>query len=669
MDKKQGVKTEVLTLETVLNKGYQFSIPSYQRPYVWSDDDVLLLFNDIKDACFAGDQNYFIGTVLSSMLEQNTHKIYELIDGQQRTTTLMLIAIAFKTAGSKTLLADVIVYENKPRLQFAIREQVQNLLGSLAGLKSFEKPSDESIAQNDYLKQLDIALTVLTKEIAKLKQQSAKKFELLGKYIFSQVQWVNNVVPVQMDLNRLFATMNTTGIQLEQTDILKAKLLKRIKTHKSQYEAIWVSCEHMENYFERNVKKIFKNADWDNIHPKDLSTFNLSDLTLTEEPTKISGPGLSIAQLAEQIENQITPENTAIEKFESKELDELDELDIETVYCRSIIGFPLLLIHSYRVFLALNKQEDIIPRLHSDRLLEIFEPLINSNERTVKNFIEMLWQVRYQFDAWVVKWVEKDDNLDSHLALANVSRGLSKGKYYFNRTPKPLNDLVMLQSVRNFTGERSAQYWLTPFITLLIRGKVGCTEDKNTCQMLEHIDNRMSLALDSQKEASFQLAKWIKPKTKPWGEQVNYFNESHGIGFEHYWFQKLEYIIWKSLNNTTMSEKDRIKFEKYRITSKNSVEHVHPQQEEYDNRLAETPLNSFGNLVLLSPGENSSYSNQSVAKKKADFEAKPRFDSLKLRAIFRSKINFDEGWTEENIKTHKDSMLKLLTEHYEKHSE
>jgi uncharacterized protein with ParB-like and HNH nuclease domain len=66
-------------------------------------------------------QNYFIGTVLSSLLEQNTHKIYELIDGQQRTTTLMLIAIAFKTAGSKTLLTDVIVYENKPRLQFAIR--------------------------------------------------------------------------------------------------------------------------------------------------------------------------------------------------------------------------------------------------------------------------------------------------------------------------------------------------------------------------------------------------------------------------------------------------------------------------------------------------------------------------------------------------------------------
>lgn len=53
----------------------------------------------------------------------------------------------------------------------------------------------------------------------------------------------------------------------------------------------------------------------------------------------------------------------------------------------------------------------------------------------------------------------------------------------------------------------------------------------------------------------------------------------------------------------------------YRITSKNSVEHVHPQNEELDRSLADDLLHGFGNLVLLSPGENSSYSNQAVLKK------------------------------------------------------
>jgi hypothetical protein len=63
--------------------------------------------------------------------------------------------------------------------------------------------------------------------------------------------------------------------------------------------------------------------------------------------------------------------------------------------------------------------------------------------------------------------------------------------------------------------------------------------------------------------------------------------------------------------------KDNPRFKKYRITAKNSVEHVYPQQEEYQRYLDKEILDSFGNLVLLSPGENSAYSNQAVGKKKS----------------------------------------------------
>ncbi|EIE1178387.1 DUF262 domain-containing protein, partial [Vibrio cholerae] len=97
-----SVQTELLTLEKIYTDNYQFSIPSYQRPYVWSDDDVLLLFRDIKEACRLKEPNYFIGTILSSRIEQDGERIYELIDGQQRTTTLMLMTIAFKYAGIKS---------------------------------------------------------------------------------------------------------------------------------------------------------------------------------------------------------------------------------------------------------------------------------------------------------------------------------------------------------------------------------------------------------------------------------------------------------------------------------------------------------------------------------------------------------------------------------------
>ena len=73
-------------------------------------------------------------------------------------------------------------------------------------------------------------------------------------------------------------------------------------------------------------------------------------------------------------------------------------------------------------------------------------------------------------------------------------------------------------------------------------------------------------------------------------------------------------------------------------------------------------LNAFGNLVLLSPGENSSYSNQTVGKKQEDFKAKPVYDSLKLKQIFELKQN--DEWDKDKIKQHQKEMVDLLISHY-----
>ncbi|WIG83390.1 DUF262 domain-containing protein [Photobacterium damselae] len=654
-----SVQTELLTLEKIYTDNYQFSIPSYQRPYVWSDDDVLLLFRDIKEACRLKEPNYFIGTILSSRIEQDGERIYELIDGQQRTTTLMLMTIAFKYAGIKSDLAELAVYtssdgEDKPRLQFSIREQVQQLLGGLAGLKNYQVPSKETIADNAYLKQMGVALDVLTKEVEKLKSDDVVSAEAMGDYLYRQVQWVNNIVPTQMDLNRLFATMNTAGIQLEQADILKAKLFKHIHTDKAQYDAMWVACEHLENYFERNVRKVFPNADWYHIEPEHLASFD-AERFIAKDETIEALPGLSIAELASQVNASSIPDNTKQEKFEIEDLD-----DVETVNYRPIIKFPLLLIHAYRVYLALNDHNDIAPRFHSDRLLEIFEPLIHSDEQSVKQFIETLWQVRYQFDRWVVKWVERDDATESQLSLTYYSK--PAGKKYINRTEKELSDIVLLQSVRNFTGERSAQYWLTPFISGLIRSSIK--QESEALKLLENIDNKMSLSLDTQKEASFALAEGSEPNCQSWQSQSTYFAKSLGTSFEHYWFQKLEYLIWKKMkaSESSLSAEELNKFKKYRITSKNSVEHVHPQNDEYNSRLDCETLNSFGNLVLLSPGENSSYSNQDVDKKRIDFERKSHFDALKLREIFG--VKGQESWGKQQIDDHLTQMMAVFAQHY-----
>lgn len=649
------VHSQVLTLSEVEAKHLLFSIPSYQRPYVWPDEAVLKLFDDINNARKNNERHYFIGTVLTSVRRgKDGQEVYELIDGQQRTTTLMLIALAFRVVDDKSKIANIATFNNEPRLQFAIRDAVQQLMGSLAGLDKYVFPGYEAISTDPYLKRVFAALTVLKQRVHEL---SLDERTALADYLLNKVQWVNNIVPSLMDLNRLFATMNTAGVQLNQTDILKSKLLERVETEKALYDAIWVSCEHMENYFERNVRKVFPNAPWNDIDVNDLAIFSdkyfVKDTELAERVQ-----GVSIAELAAKLKAD-TGSEEGIQRGSEK-----NETEQQDVYCRSIIGFPLLLIHVYRIHRAISdincsNRSDVIPRVHADKLLETFEPLTNSTEEDVKQFIQLLWQVRYQFDRWVVKWVERADSDEEQLRLTSISRSQSSGTYYINRQQKDLSELVMLQSVRNFTGERSAQYWLTPFLAGLISQNV--TDEKSASLLLEQIDNQLSLThkSETQKTASFAQARGNKPATISWHSQLGYFDEPRGTRFEHYWFQKLEYVLWKGEQN-----RPDHKFNNYRITAKNSVEHVYPQNEEYKNTIETEYLHDFGNLVLLSPGENSSYSNQAVEKKLVDFKAKGYYDSLKLKVMFEL-LEAGQKWGSDQIIQHKQEVLVRLTSHYE----
>lgn len=644
-----GVNTDLLSLQEVHDSKLGFLIPSYQRPYVWNEEDAVKLFGDIKAAFDEQESVYFIGSALSARRDSEQHNVYELIDGQQRTTTLMLISIAFKAAEVPCALAQMAVLGKQSRLGFDIRESVSNLLGSFAGLSELPRPGDEEIKQDEYLKQLAANLEVLKQQVDNLKEEADFDLVAFSDFIYRKVVWVNNLVPVTMDLNRLFASMNTAGIQLEPVDLLKARLLKKIHSQKALYSKIWEACEHLENYFERNLRQLFTNANWNALEYKDLKQFStaFNEEDVAANQVRVS-TGKSVKALLDEVNAGDVPDNAQDPEVQ----DGTEEIDAETVYCRSIISFELLLIHALRIFSARKGWGDLEPRIKAGNLLACFDALVKQDESTVKDFIQLLWQVRYQFDTWVVKWVEHDDREDPHLRLTSISRSQSGS---INRTAKELNELVQLQAVRNFTGDRSAHYWLTALLSRLI-DQPDMSEEQVLAK-LEKLDNELSLTTETQKEASFKIAKGLRPDVCKWVDKEKYFAEPRGTRFEHYWFQKLEYLLWKQ------REKSDEKLQRYRITSKNSVEHVHPQNEEYKKLMALEALDAFGNLVLLSPGENSSYSNQAVAKKKADFQVKPMYDSLKLKAMFEM-LNDGASWSETHIYEHQRQMLKVLRQHY-----
>ena len=80
-----------------------FLIPDYQRPYAWTEEECFTLWEDLKAFCFPEDNSslfdsendfYFLGPIVTFRNRSENNKL-EVIDGQQRLTTILLLLRAF----------------------------------------------------------------------------------------------------------------------------------------------------------------------------------------------------------------------------------------------------------------------------------------------------------------------------------------------------------------------------------------------------------------------------------------------------------------------------------------------------------------------------------------------------------------------------------------------
>ena len=498
----------------------------------------------------------------------------------------------------------------------------------------------EDVSNFEFLK--NIAKGVKTIEGLLTSQISKEILPEFGDYIYENVKFIFNEAPKNTDLNALFVALGTSGIQLQQSDILKARLLGELKKENNneyasvvQFAKIWESCENMNNYFESNVKDSF-NYDTSKITNSDFKEFDSDKFHISDIEGEITNNRMTITEIIEGVINTTNKE----------------EINHRNTQCRSIINFNIFLIHVLRIY---NKQNDLedVTSLDSKKLLEIFKI---DKIKDVKSFFKLMWKVRYQFDKHVVKWLKDEDESqdeDEKLLLAEVVPTSNKdGKTYFSRNEKSFSNTQMLQSVLYFNNIPN-QVWLTPFLDFLV--SIDKLEDSILLKELELIDN--ILIPGDKKEMSWQILS--KTAEYPTIEPIkSVFEKASGTHFNHYWFYKLEYLLWKNWN-----KREDEKFKRYRITSKNSIEHVFPKNEENSNKMDRNFLDSFGNLALLSVGQNSAYSNQDVNKKRIDFKNKMAFDSLKLAKIYDVNLEI-WNWNPEEIEKHQKEMIALFENHY-----
>lgn len=633
-------QTNLINLNQIEKFG--FVIPSYQRPYVWSDMEVEKLLGDFYKAYKAyqkdKESNYYIGTILT----KETAYEAELIDGQQRFTTLWLIAFVFWTKKSGSDIEKILKTPvGKLKMSFEIRTEVSNYLYSL--INNRETTEEAILNDHPYLKNIARALTTIQSLIDEVVQESELKD--FGNYIYHRVHLIKNTTPDKIDLNKLFSTINSAGVQLEQTDIVKSNLLNQID-EKVLYGKIWEACEDMTNFFERNVRTSFPKSNWQIIDLTKHIAFDKS--VFLYESSEVNDDG----------EEEFAIDTVDVGLLDDYKSDtnanENEKRDSDVIYCRSIISFGQLLLHTYRLHLKLENKPDFEGTFHVNRLIEIFSNLKNPEE--IKRFIERLWTVRFLFDKYIVKWISDNNTKNESLELLNINKNSDN---YYTRTPYEKSAMLMLQSVLYFTGDYLRQFWLTPYLHDLMQNKNNLDANSSTLLVnLEKIDNQLSLSELQDKEASIRLC---SEDLKQDFDFENYLmNGNHGTKFKHYWFQKLEYLLWKNWPEDNKTDE----FKNFRITSKNSIEHIYPQNPE--NRIQHPviekyALDSYGNLVLLSVSQNSEYSNKSVAVKRSMFqEKKSTYDTLKSFYIFKN----DHDWNPQAIESHKMEMIQVLVKHY-----
>ncbi len=644
-NRNNAFSSEIVNLSQ-LDK-YDYSIPTYQRPYVWGDEQLKKLLDDFYKS-FITDPNsaYYISTFLTK--EQGD--LAELIDGQQRFTSLWLISFAISRIHPDSSLAKFLKKGNNLRLGFEIRQEVSDFLNDLLTEdKTAKKIYDNAFIENyPYLRNIAKALVYINGYI---KQLPADRLKAFSNYIYQNVYLIKNTTPENTDLNKLFSTINSAGVQLEQTDIIKANLLNLIDD-KVMYGKIWEACENMNNFFERNARVSFPASDWNAINMEHLNPFDAN--VFKYESSSDNGNDTSVAfSIDDIVIDEIAPYTPPQKHYLNEK-----ERDSEEIYCRSIINFGQLLLHTYRLHLKIEDLNDFEGTFHVNRLITIFKAMEErKNPDEIKRFFLLLWDIRYLFDKYVIKWVSDIDNKTESLELVNFNKN---EKSYYSRTKYAKSASLMLQSVMYFTGDYLRQYWLSAYLDYLYYNHKGNTAtSENHLQYLEKIDNDFSLnKSNTDKELSWIMMHQTADLPQEFDIE-EYLSSAQGTGFKHYWFQKLEYILWKNWE----FEKNEM-FLNYRITSKNSVEHIYPQHPENRTQHPEIGgkyLHSFGNLVLLSVAQNSEYSNKSVAVKKTMFKEKQEtYDTLKSYYVFKEDVE----WTIAQIEEHKNKMIDTILKHY-----
>lgn len=654
-----------------------FTVPVYQRNYAWEEDQITALVKDVHDM-FQKNPNtpYYIGTLVTYKRGENT---YEVIDGQQRLTTIYIIL-------------KVLGYRQIPtKLTYRARRGSASTIQKLDSYPNLGDDVDNSI-QNGY-KYAEKAIDNIVEEFER---------ENFVSYFLHKVHIIHYRVPKDVELNHYFEVMNSRGEQLEKHEIVKSILSQCLKTKPdvAKFSRLWEACSEMNMY----IQQVFTDSS---VFGGNLHKFLIDSFDAIPKQDE-SGGKETILNLLKQ---------TVGKADETEDIEQNDRF-------QPIIDFPNFLLIVLKLTVLGNERLDIKKIVLDDKeLLSGFSYVlehVGDKTKFVKMFTFNLLKAKYFLDNYMVHHalIDKELTGDNPWKLQCYYQK-KKSKY-----PKQLTDnseqqkeLVHLLSMFevSFTPKQRKNYLLYCMAFLFTKDDATTSEYLDFLRRLagkyfynvylnsECLNERNqpapnafdnAILLDGEINVDMEDSGEIDYRTL-----FSVIYEQGRMDIPLFVFNYTDYILWRKYayelrgNKAKKGSSERKTFfadlgcsdfdldvfnNFYFSRTRKSLEHFYPQSKAgKDKALSVDDINCFGNFAMIGAEVNSSGSDlDPMAKLNRYGDTKANqvsIASLKFKvmmqicldnhkAILLDKLDRPVGmeWNNEDMRRHQEKMLNIL---------
>jgi uncharacterized protein with ParB-like and HNH nuclease domain len=536
------------------NEIQKITVPSYQRAYSWEEKQLDQFIGDLVEMTSKDKKGYYFG----HFIFENNNGSYDIIDGQQRITTFILFLIA---CGRKTNSNKFKNFIDK----FSTVDYDDRLFSLIKNNETFE---NEEAQKTLSISKIEFALGYFEKQFdaKKLKLDSIEKYiDILLESRISTHITEDKAVAVQ-----IFELHNSRGVKLNTIEKVKAKLMKALylNAEKENVDSMIIDVQKSFGEIYHFEEKTSSTSFRGNLS---LEEILLIHLRMIDDGTKIQNPE------REQVYNSPSKTGNRDENI----LNYIDE-KIKTIEKKNIVNYIVNLVRKFEESVKFITEELVD--------LDLSNPIIGDTIILDRNYSLSFFML--------IKHIDSIHLLNNDLVLA----------------------WEKLLFTRNFHGNYYRLKWTDNFEYLFFR----VVKQIENGSILEIVNDYKDHGFRSDYLENQDLQEVVKKYIEEHKEIIK--NSAF-----HWHKEKMVYLLYKYEIHLLQEARKYL-----REIMKNgvSVEHILPQEWQWywtiyeDNQASneaklfldkiEKIKNGIGNLLIITPSQNSSLSNNSPNDKKYD---------------------------------------------------